>query len=71
MDRGLKYVVEQVDQLEQNLGVQHNQPVPEGGQPASRAPPGIPQSSEHDGPVYSWPAGMGRGPGGSLQWGVP
>eukprot|EP00975_Prorocentrum_lima_P046171 9656958-Prorocentrum_lima.AAC.1 len=43
LDRGLSYVVAQVDQLEQNLGVQHNQPVPGRGQPASRAPPGLPQ----------------------------
>eukprot|EP00975_Prorocentrum_lima_P060889 12768725-Prorocentrum_lima.AAC.1 len=26
MDRGLKYVIEQVDPLEQDLGVQHTQP---------------------------------------------
>eukprot|EP00975_Prorocentrum_lima_P057176 11994613-Prorocentrum_lima.AAC.1 len=26
VDRGLKYAVEQMDQLEQNLGIQRNQP---------------------------------------------
>eukprot|EP00975_Prorocentrum_lima_P066019 12906840-Prorocentrum_lima.AAC.1 len=39
LDRRLSFVVDQVDQLEENLG----QPVPDRGQPASRAPPGLPQ----------------------------
>eukprot|EP00975_Prorocentrum_lima_P064562 12898261-Prorocentrum_lima.AAC.1 len=50
LERGLSYVVEQVDQLEQNLGVQRTQPAPDHKQPAHRAPPGLPQSGEHDGP---------------------
>eukprot|EP00975_Prorocentrum_lima_P011263 2392293-Prorocentrum_lima.AAC.1 len=43
VDKGLKFAVEQMDQLEQNLGLQHDQPVSDRRQPASRAPPGLPQ----------------------------
>eukprot|EP00975_Prorocentrum_lima_P063115 12889549-Prorocentrum_lima.AAC.1 len=41
LERGLRYVVEQVDPLEQNLGVQHTQPEPDHEQLAQGAPPGL------------------------------
>eukprot|EP00975_Prorocentrum_lima_P026976 5673560-Prorocentrum_lima.AAC.1 len=44
LERGLSYVIEQVDQLEQNLGVQHTQPAPEHEQLVQGAPPGLQHS---------------------------
>eukprot|EP00975_Prorocentrum_lima_P044555 9334985-Prorocentrum_lima.AAC.1 len=60
-----------MDQLEQNLEFQQSQPTHGQRQHAPRAPPGLPSSGEQDEPVCTWPAGLGKGPGGSLQWGVP
>eukprot|EP00975_Prorocentrum_lima_P023881 5026553-Prorocentrum_lima.AAC.1 len=36
------------------------------------APPGLqPRCEPEDGAVWTWPSGLGQGPGGSLQCGVP
>eukprot|EP00975_Prorocentrum_lima_P000142 32578-Prorocentrum_lima.AAC.1 len=72
LGRGLGFVVDHVDQLEQNLSVNPAQPVPDPEQLGQGAPPGLQHRCEpEDGPAWTWPSGLGQGPGGSLQWGVP
>eukprot|EP00975_Prorocentrum_lima_P051582 10802468-Prorocentrum_lima.AAC.1 len=51
LDRGLSYVVEQVDQLEQNLSAHLTQPAPDREQLEQGASPGLQHSGElEDGP---------------------
>eukprot|EP00975_Prorocentrum_lima_P024799 5205478-Prorocentrum_lima.AAC.1 len=58
-----------MEQLEQNLECQPDQPVGDQGQHAPRAPPGLPSNDERDDPICTWP--VGKAPQSSSQWGVP
>eukprot|EP00975_Prorocentrum_lima_P029375 6168860-Prorocentrum_lima.AAC.1 len=81
----MEFVIEQVDQPEQNLHVDpahqplpskppvhHQPPHHEPELPGARVVPGeVPHYELGEEPTWSWTPGLAQGSGGSLQWGFP